>query len=490
MTDAAKAIQDRNLLFRNRGLIGGVWCDADNERRFPVSDPATGKVIAEVPLMGAAETRRAIAAANEAFAPWAAMPAQQRGDILMRWYELMLRNEEDLGRLMTAEQGKPLPEARGEIRYAASFVRFFAEEARRVYGETIPSPKGDARIVVLRQPIGVVACITPWNFPAAMITRKAAPALAAGCTVVLKPAEATPLSALALAALAEQAGVPAGVFNVVTGEPKEIGLELCSNTAVRKLSFTGSTATGRLLAAQCAPTIKKLSLELGGNAPFIVFDDADLEAAVAGAMLSKYRHSGQTCVCTNRFLVQTGIYDAFARRLVEEVKKLKLGNGFEPGVTIGPLINDAAIAKVKAHVADALDKGADLLVGGKANPAGSRFFEPTVLSGVTTSMAMMQEETFGPVAGLTRFKNEADAVRIANDTEYGLAGYFYSRDFARTWRVAEQLECGMVGINTGFLSVESAPFGGIKQSGIGREGSHHGLAEFLQLKYLNIGEIR
>ncbi|MBU6297615.1 MAG: NAD-dependent succinate-semialdehyde dehydrogenase [Alphaproteobacteria bacterium] len=490
MIDAAKAIQDRNPLFRNRCPIGGAWCGANSGRSFPVSDPATGDVIAEVPAMGAAETRRAIAAAHDAFARWSSFPAQERGDILMRWYDLMLQNEENLGRLMTAEQGKPLLEARGEIRYAASFVRFFAEEARRVYGETIPSPKSDGRIVVLRQPVGVVACITPWNFPAAMITRKAAPALAAGCTVVVKPAEATPLTALALAALAEQAGMPPGVVNMVTGDPKEIGAELCGNTAVRKLSFTGSTATGRLLAAQCAPSLKKLSFELGGNAPFIVFDDADLDAAIAGAVLSKYRHSGQTCVCTNRFLVQGGIHDDFARRLVAEAKKLKLGNGFEQGVTIGPLINDAAIAKVEAHVADALDKGAKLLVGGNVNPTGSHFFEPTVLSGITPAMRMMQEETFGPVAGLTRFEDEDDAVRIANDTEYGLAGYFYSRDFARTWRVAEKLECGMVGINTGFLSVETAPFGGIKQSGYGREGSHHGLAEFLQFKYLNIGEIR
>ncbi|GAA4023582.1 NADP-dependent succinate-semialdehyde dehydrogenase [Allokutzneria multivorans] len=475
-------------LLRDRGLIDGVWTAADTGAEFEVTNPASGEVLARVPDMGAPETSVAIEAAERAQRLWAARTASERAEVLFRWRDLVLENQDALARLLTLEQGKPFAEARGEIGYAASFLRFYGEEARRIRGETIPSASADTRIVVLRQPIGVAACITPWNFPAAMITRKAAPAIAAGCAVVMKPAELTPLSALALAALAERAGMPAGVLNIVTGGPQAIGAELCASPAVRALSFTGSTDVGRLLSAQCAPTVKKLSLELGGNAPFIVFDDADLDAAVEGAVLSKYRHSGQTCVCTNRFLVQDGIYDAFTERFTSRVAQLTVGNGMLDGVQVGPLIDDRALGKVQAHVADALDNGAKLLTGGEH--LGGTFYAPTVLGEATTGMRLATEETFGPVAALFRFGEEAEAIQLANDTEYGLGGYFYTRDIGRVWRVAEQLETGMVGINSAMLSVEIAPFGGVKQSGIGREGSHHGIDEFVELKYLAFGGIQ
>lgn len=476
-------------LLRGGALINGSWVMADDDGTFDIDDPATGQVVASVPLMGAAETRRAIEAANAAFPAWAGKTAQERADILYRWHALILQHADELARLLTLEQGKPVAEARGEIMYAAAFVRFYAEEARRIYGETIPSPRSDTRILVLKQPLGIVACIIPWNFPAAMVTRKVAPAIAAGCTVILKPAEATPLSAFALAGLAMDAGLPGGVLNIVTGDPQAIGFEMCASPLVRKLSFTGSTVTGRHLASQSSRTVKRLGLELGGNAPFIVFDDADLEAAVEGAVLSKYRHSGQTCVCTNRFLIQSRIYDDFARRFAERVSKLKVGNGFDSGIDVGPLINDKAIAKVQAHVADALEHGAQLLVGGKCHVLGGNFFEPTVLGNVTPDMRAAREETFGPVAALMKFDREEEAVALANATEYGLAGYFYSKDNARAWRVSEKLEFGMVGINSGFLSMEVVPFGGIKQSGMGREGSHHAIDEFLELKCLHVGGI-
>ncbi|WP_086821632.1 NAD-dependent succinate-semialdehyde dehydrogenase [Allokutzneria sp. NRRL B-24872] len=475
-------------LLRDRGLVDGVWTAADDGAEFEVTNPATGDVLARVPDMGARETSAAIEAAERAQRLWAARTAGERAEVLFRWRDLVLEHQDALARLLTLEQGKPVAEARGEIGYAASFLRFYGEEARRIRGETIPSASADTRIVVLRQPIGVAACITPWNFPAAMITRKAAPAIAAGCAVVMKPAELTPLSALALAALAEQAGMPAGVLNIVTGQPQAIGAELCASPAVRALSFTGSTDVGRLLSAQCAPTVKKLSLELGGNAPFIVFDDADLDAAVEGAVLSKYRHSGQTCVCTNRFLVQDGIYDEFTERFTSRVAALTVGDGMVDGVQVGPLINERALDKVQAHVADALDNGAKLLTGGEH--LGGTFYAPTVLGEATTDMRLASEETFGPVAALFRFGAEAEAIQLANDTEYGLGGYFYTRDVGRVWRVAEQLETGMVGINSAMLSVEIAPFGGVKQSGIGREGSHHGIDEFVELKYLAFGGIR
>jgi succinate-semialdehyde dehydrogenase/glutarate-semialdehyde dehydrogenase len=476
-------------LLRDRCLIDGAWIEADGGGRIEVSDPATGDVVGSVPAMGAAETRRAITAAERAQRSWAAATAGERASVLHRWCDLLLEDREPLARLLTREQGKPLAEARGEISYAAAFVRFYAEEARRIHGETIPATSADTRIVVLRQPIGVVGCIIPWNFPAAMVTRKAAPALAAGCSVVLKPDEHTPLTALAIAEVAERAGLPAGLLNVVTGDPVAIGGELCAHPAVRAMSFTGSTAVGRLLAAQCAPTVKKMALELGGNAPFIVFDDADLDAAVEGAVLSKFRHSGQTCVTTNRFLVHDRLHDAFAERFAARVAQLRVGNGFEDGVAVGPLISEAAVGKVRAHVADALAHGAELLVGGDPAAAGldGRFYPPTVLSGVTTDMRIASEETFGPVAALFRFSDEEEAIAMANDTEYGLAAYFYSRDVARAWRVAERLEAGMVGINAAFLSVEVAPFGGVKQSGVGREGSRHGIEEFVEMKYLAFG---
>ncbi len=479
-------LKDPSLL-RTKAFLAGEWQGAASNATFEVRNPATGQVLATVPKMGAAETRRAIEAANAAWAGWRAQPAKARAAILRKWYELMLENADDLALIMTAEQGKPLAEAKGEIQYAASFLEWFGEEAKRIYGDTIPSPSGDKRIVVVKEPVGVCAAITPWNFPAAMITRKVGPALAAGCPIVVKPAEATPLSALALAALAERAGVPAGVLSIVTGEPKEIGAEMTGNALVRKLSFTGSTAVGRLLMAQCADTVKKVSLELGGNAPFIVFDDADLDAAVAGAIASKYRNSGQTCVCANRFYVHERVYDAFADKLRSAVEQLKVGRGTEPGVVQGPLINDAAVRKVEAHIEDALAKGACIATGGKRHALGQSFFEPTVLTGMTPAMRVAKEETFGPVAPLFKFASDDEVVRLANDTEFGLAAYFYSRDIGRVWRVAEALEYGIVGINTGIISNEVAPFGGVKQSGIGREGSHYGIDEYVVIKYLCIG---
>lgn len=470
-------------LLRDACLIDGEWVGAGGAR-LEVRNPATGDLIATVPAVGAGKTRRAIAAAEAAFRPWKARTAGERAKILKRWFALMIEHQEDLARLMTAEQGKPLAEARGEIAYAASFIEWFAEEARRVYGEVIPSPMPDRRLVVIKQPVGVCAAITPWNFPAAMITRKAAPALAAGCTMVVKPAEQTPLSALALAWLGEQAGLPPGVLNIVTGDPVAIGGELTSNPKVLKLSFTGSTEVGRLLMAQCAPTIKRLSLELGGNAPFIVFEDADLDAAVAGAMVSKYRNAGQTCVCANRFLVQESVQEAFAAKLAVAVTGLKVGAGTDADVTTGPLIDAGALAKVEELLADAVAKGARVVCGGRRHALGGTFFEPTVLSGASTAMRIAREEIFGPVAPIYGFRDEAEAVRMANDTEFGLAAYFYSRDIARAWRVAEALDYGMVGINSGLISNEVAPFGGVKQSGLGREGSHHGIDEYLEVKYL------
>ena len=474
-------------LLRYETLIDGRWTQADAGGTFPVTDPASGAVIAQVPAMGAAETRRAIAAAERAWPAWRALTAAERAAILRRWHDLMLAAREDLAQLMTAEQGKPLAEARGEIGYAASFLDWFAEEGRRVYGEIIPPHQADRRLLVMKQPVGVCAAITPWNFPTAMIARKAAAALAAGCTMVVKPAEDTPLSALALAVLAERAGMPAGVLNVVTGAPEAIGAELTANPTVRKLSFTGSTEVGRRLMRQCAETVKRLSLELGGNAPFIVFDDADLEAAVAGAIESKYRNSGQTCVCANRLLVQSGIHDAFAARLAEKVAGLKVGPGAEPGVVQGPLINAAALAKVEAQLADALAGGARLLTGGHPHALGGTFFEPTVIAGVRPGMLVMREETFGPLAPILRFATEAEAIALANATEYGLAAYFYTRDLSRAFRVAEALEFGIVGLNTGIISTAVAPFGGIKQSGFGREGARQGIEEYLETKYLCVG---
>ena len=472
-------------LLRTQAYVGGRWADADSGATCAVLNPATGERLGTVPEMGAVETRRAIEAARAAFAGWAGRTAKERAGILRRWYELMMQHQEDLARLMTAEQGKPLSEARGEIAYAASFIEWFAEEGKRLYGELIPGHQVDKRLMVMRQPVGVVGAITPWNFPAAMITRKAAPALAAGCTFVCKPAIQTPYSALALAELAERAGLPPGVFNIVTAEDAPaIGAELTGNPLVRKLSFTGSTAVGKKLMAQCAGTVKKLSLELGGNAPFIVFEDADLDAAVRGAIASKYRNSGQTCVCANRLLVQAGIYDAFAARLVEAVAKLRVGDGLKGPTDQGPLIDARALQKVERHIEDAVAKGARIAHGGRPHPLGGTFFEPTVLTGVRSGMLIAREETFGPVAPLFRFESEQDAVRLANDTEFGLAAYFYTRDLARAWRVAEALEYGIVGLNTGIISTELAPFGGVKESGIGREGSRHGILEYTELKYL------
>jgi len=489
MNQYGHAMLKDHTLLRDRCFLDGHWCAADSGRRFEVKNPATGERLAEVPDCGAAETRLAIAAAEAAWPAWRNRTGKDRASILRRWFELILAHQDDLALLMTSEQGKPLAEAKGEVAYGASFVEWFAEEAKRVYGDVIPSPQGDKRIVVLKQPIGVCAAITPWNFPIAMITRKAAPALAAGCTVVLKPAEQTPLSALALAELAGRAGFPPGVFNVLTGDPVAIGGELTSNPSVRKLSFTGSTEVGRLLMQQCAPTVKKISLELGGNAPFIVFDDADLDAAVEGALASKYRNAGQTCVCANRLLIQDGIYDAFAARLVERVQALRVGPGTEPGITQGPLIDAAALAKVEAQIADAVRHGARILLGGKRHERGGTFFQPTVLADVTAAMLCMREETFGPVAPLVRFGDEAEAIALANATEFGLASYFYSRDLARVWRVSEALEYGIVGVNTGIISNEVSPFGGIKQSGVGREGSKYGIEDYLEIKYLCLGGI-
>ena len=471
-------------LFRQQAFVNGAWADADSGQTIKVTNPATGEVIGSVPKMGAAETRRAIEAADKALPAWRALTAKERSAKLRRWYELMLENQEDLARLMTIEQGKPLAEAKGEIAYAASFIEWFAEEAKRVYGDTIPGHQADKRLIVIKQPIGVTAAITPWNFPAAMITRKAGPALAAGCTMVLKPASQTPYSALALAELATRAGIPAGVFSVVTGSAGEVGGELTGNPIVRKLSFTGSTEIGRQLMAECAQDIKKVSLELGGNAPFIVFDDADLDKAIEGAIISKYRNNGQTCVCANRIYVQDGVYDAFAEKLKVAVEKLKIGNGLEEGTTTGPLIDEKAVAKVKEHIEDAVSKGAKILSGGKAHALGGTFFEPTILADVPKDALVSKDETFGPLAPLFRFKDEAEVIAMANDTEFGLASYFYARDLSRVFRVAEALEYGMVGINTGLISNEVAPFGGIKASGLGREGSKYGIEDYLEIKYL------
>jgi succinate-semialdehyde dehydrogenase/glutarate-semialdehyde dehydrogenase len=483
-------------LLKTHALIGGQWTGpqgagaATSNASFSVEDPATGQVLAEVSNLGAEDARAAIAAADAAWPAWRAKPAKERGAILMKWYALLHQHADDLARIMTAEQGKPLAEAKGEVTYGASFVEWFAEEAKRVYGETIPTTDPTKRYLVLKQPIGVCAAITPWNFPIAMITRKVAPALAAGCTVVIKPAEQTPLSALACAELAQRAGMPPGVLNVITADAANsiaIGHVLCESDTVRHLSFTGSTEVGRILAAQCAPTIKKISLELGGNAPFIVFDDADVDSAVEGAMVSKYRNAGQTCVCANRLYVQEGVYDAFVEKLAARAKGFKVGNGFETGVNIGPLIDAQAMAKVETHVADALAKGARVVTGGAR--AGDKFFTPTVLADVTSEMRCAREETFGPVAPVFRFKTEAEVIALANATEFGLASYFYSRDIGRIFRVAEALEYGMVGINTGLISTAEVPFGGVKQSGLGREGSRHGIEDYVEMKYLALGDL-
>ena len=480
-----------SALLRTQAYIDGAWRDAADGSRFEVRDPASGCALASVPDMGAAETRQAIEAAAAALPAWRARTARERAAVLRKWFELMLAHQEDLALLMSSEQGKPLPEARGEVAYGASFLEWFAEEGKRIYGDVIPAHGADKRIVVVKQPIGVVAAVTPWNFPIAMITRKAGPALAAGCTMVLKPAEDTPLSALALAELGARAGLPKGVLNIVTtARAAEVGGELTANPLVRKISFTGSTEVGKLLMRQSADTVKKVSLELGGNAPFIVFDDADLDAAVAGAMASKYRNAGQTCVCANRLIVQDGIYEAFATRLAEAVAKLKVGPALSGDVQQGPLINEDAVAKVETLLADALGKGARLVCGGRRHALGGTFFEPTIVADVTPAMRVAREEIFGPVAPLFRFHTEEEAVRMANDTEFGLAAYFYARDIGRVWRVAEALEYGIVGINEGIISTEVAPFGGIKESGIGREGSRYGIEDFVEIKYLCMGGIR
>lgn len=476
-------------LFRQQAYLSGHWCDADSGATTAVNNPATGDVLGTVPTMGADETRRAIADAKKAWTDWRRRTAKERSIILREWHDLMLANVDDLGTLMTAEQGKPLAESKGEIAYAAGFIEWFAEEGKRIYGDTIPSPWTDRRVVVIKEPIGICAAVTPWNFPAAMITRKAGPALAAGCPMIVKPAMATPFSALALAVLAERAGVPPGVFTVLTGSSRAIGGEMTSNPDVRKVTFTGSTEVGRTLMRQSAETIKKLSLELGGNAPFIVFNDADLDAAVAGAIASKYRNTGQTCVCVNRIYVQSGVYDQFAEKLVKAVEGLKVGNGFDPEVTQGPLIDYAAVEKVEEHIQDAVSRGARVLTGGQRHTLGGTYFQPTVLANVPADATVAREETFGPLAPLFRFKTDDEALQLANDTEFGLASYFYSRDIGRVWRVAEGLESGMVGINTGVLSTEVAPFGGVKQSGLGREGSKYGIEEFLEIKYLCFGGI-
>ena len=474
----------KSLLKNNTSLLSGAWIGADSGETIAVTNPANGEVVANVPRMGKAETERAIIASAAAQKHWKTLTAAARAAILKRWFDLIKLHAEDLAQILTAEQGKPLAESRGEVNYGASFIEWFAEEAKRVYGETIPSPASDRRLLVIKQPIGVTAAITPWNFPIAMITRKAAPALAAGCSMIIKPAEQTPLSAIALAVLAEEAGVPAGVLQVITGKAREIGAVICESSIVTKLSFTGSTEVGRILMAQCAPTIKKLSLELGGNAPFIVFDDADLDAAVEGAMISKFRNAGQTCVCANRLFVQDGVFDVFAEKLAAKVAFLKVGDGTADGVTQGPLIDMAAIEKIESHVADAVKKGAKLMQGGKRHALGGTFYEPTVLADVSVDSLIFSEETFGPVAPLFRFKSDDEVIELANRTEFGLASYFYSRDIGRIWRVAEALEYGMVGVNTGMISNEVAPFGGVKQSGLGREGSHHGIDEYLEIKYI------
>src|SRR6202166_344108 len=488
-TSLAVELRDARL-FREACYVDGQWIQAGSGQTISVDNPATKEIIGKVPKLDGPETRRAIEAASNAFPAWSKKTAKERAAVLRRWFDLMMANQEDLARLMTLEQGKPLAESRGEVAYAAAFLEWFGEEAKRVYGDAIPQHQADKRIVVIKQPIGVVACITPWNFPLAMITRKAGPAIGSGCTVVLKPASQTPFSALALAELAERAGVPRGVLNIVTGSATEICAELTSNPSVRKLSFTGSTEIGKILMAQCAGTVKKLSLELGGNAPFIVFEDADLDAAVEGAIASKYRNTGQTCVCTNRVLVQESVYDVFAEKLVTAVKQLKPAPGLEAGASQGPLIDNAAVEKGESHIKDAGSKGAKVIAGGHRHALGGRFFEPTILVNATTQMAVAREETFGPVAPLFRFKTEAEAIALANDTEFGLAAYFYGRDLARVWRVAEALEYGIVGINTGIISTEVAPFGGVKESGLGREGSKYGIEEFLEIKYLCIGGIK
>ncbi|MFG0872250.1 NAD-dependent succinate-semialdehyde dehydrogenase [Aeromonas media] len=484
------ASQPALSLIKSLAYMDGRWCEARGGRRFEVLNPATGQLITQVPDMDETDTRLAIAAAHRAQPAWAALTAKERSNKLYAWFELIMANQDELARIMTCEQGKPLAEARGEVAYGASFIQWFAEEGKRAYGRTIPGFSGDRRLATIKQPVGVVAAITPWNFPIAMITRKAGPALAAGCTIVIKPAAETPLCALALAALAEQAGIPAGVINIVTShQAAAVGNELCSNKTVRKLSFTGSTRIGKLLMRQCADTMKRLSLELGGNAPFIVFDDADLDAAVAGALASKYRNAGQTCVCANRILVQASVHDAFAEKLAAAVRSFKVGDGMGEGIQIGPLINAAAADKVASLVNQAEAAGARVLVGGQAHPAGPLFYHPTILTGVAPDNPILQEEIFGPVAPLVRFETEAEAIAIANDTPYGLAAYFYGRDIARVWRVAEQLEYGMVGINEGIISTELAPFGGIKESGLGREGASEGLEEYLETKYLCFGSI-
>jgi succinate-semialdehyde dehydrogenase/glutarate-semialdehyde dehydrogenase len=482
-------LKDPTLL-KQLCYIDGSWLAADSGATINVTNPATAEILGTIPKMGAEETRRAIQGAEAALPAWRSKTAKERSIILRRWFDLIMANQEDLAIIMTAEQGKPLAEARGEIAYAASFIEWFAEEAKRVYGDTIPGHTADKRIVVLKEPIGVCAAITPWNFPAAMITRKAGPALAAGCTMVVKPATATPFSALALAELGQRAGIPAGVFSVVTGSAGAIGGEMTANPIVRKLTFTGSTEIGKELMVQCAATVKKVSLELGGNAPFIVFDDADLDAAVEGAIASKYRNTGQTCVCTNRLLVQDGIYDAFTEKLALAVAKLRVGNGLLGDFQQGPMIDMAAVEKVEEHIADALAKGARLVLGGKRHELGGSFFQPTILADVTPPMLVAREETFGPLAPLFRFTSDDEAIRMANDTEFGLASYFYTRNINRVWRVAEALEYGMVGINTGLISTEVAPFGGMKESGIGREGSKYGIEEFIEVKYLCMGGIQ
>jgi len=475
-------------LLKTHGYINGEWIGDNLKARFEVTNAFTKEVISTLPEMGAKETNDAIEAANKAWPNWRSKTAKERAAILKKWFDLMMQNQEDLAVLMTSEQGKPLAEARGEVGYGASFIEWFAEEGKRTYGDLIPTPSNDRRIIVIKQPIGVVASITPWNFPIAMITRKCAPALAAGCPVVIKPAAETPLSALAIAELAEQAGVPKGVLNVVVGtNSSEIGIALTDSPIVRKLSFTGSTAVGKILTRNCAETMKKVSMELGGNAPFIVFDDADLDSAVAGAMISKFRNTGQTCVCSNRILVQEGIYDEFVKRLAESVKTLKVGNGMQEGVNQGPLINLEALEKVQEHITDALDRGAIIVTGGKPHKSGGTMFEPTIISNVTSSMKVASEETFGPLAPIFKFSSEEDAIKLANDTEFGLASYFYTNNVNRIWRVSEALEYGMVGVNEGIISNEVAPFGGVKESGLGREGSHYGIDEFLELKYICMG---
>ncbi|ENN84401.1 succinate-semialdehyde dehydrogenase protein [Rhizobium freirei PRF 81] len=489
-TAMTKHVPFSSRFLRAAGYINGAWTAGGATKTFDVINPATGEVLASLPDMGAAETTAAIDAAYAAQAAWAARPAKERAVILRKWFDLMVANADELANILTAEMGKPLPEARGEILYAASYVEWYAEEAKRIYGETIPAPSNDKRMVVIKQPVGVVGTITPWNFPAAMIARKIAPALAVGCTVVSKPAEQTPLTAIALAVLAEEAGIPAGVLNIIVGlDGPAIGRELCGNPKVRKISFTGSTEVGRILMRQCADQIKKVSLELGGNAPFIVFDDADLDAAVEGALASKYRNAGQTCVCANRIYVQSNVYDAFAAKLAVKVSALSVGDGFKPGVTIGPLIDEQGVAKAEDHVRDAVSKGARILLGGKRIEGAGTFFAPTILTGIDRTMKVAREETFGPVAPLFRFETVEDVIAQANDTEFGLAAYFFAGDLKKVWRVAEALEYGMVGINTGIMSSETAPFGGIKQSGLGREGSRHGADDYLEMKYLCMGNL-